>query len=137
MDFTNENILQIAMQQSAIDANCQAEDFLHSENVVALSAANPKARKYLSLPFNYNLISYGNNIIASINEKHRAVVTEYIDRFPMEHCFETPSLHVLNDALQKACLRICFMAEYFLPDLRVLRPLDCPYQTKLLHDAVE
>ena len=38
MGFTNEKILQIAMAQSAIDANCQAEDFLRSENVVALVA---------------------------------------------------------------------------------------------------
>ena len=135
MNFTNEDILQIAMEQSAIDANCRAEDFLRSENVVALSAANPQARKYLSLPLDCNLISYGSNIVASINEKYSAVVTEYINRFPAEHCFETPNLHVLNDELQKDNLRICFMAEYFLPDLRVLRPLDCPYQTKLLHAA--
>ena len=135
MDYTNETILQIAMEQSAIDANCQAEDFLRSENVVALSAANPKARKYLSLPFDCNLISYGNNIVASIGEKHRAAVTDYIDRFPVEHCFETPNLHVLNDALQKENLRICFMAEYFLPDLRALQPLDCSYPTKLLYSA--
>ena len=135
MNFTSEDILQIAMEQSAIDANCRAEDFLSSENVVALSAANPQARKYLSLPLDCNLISYGSNIVASINEKYSAVVTEYINRFPAEHCFETPNLHVLNDELQKDNLCICFMAEYFLPDLRVLRPLDCPYQTKLLHAA--
>lgn len=135
MDLTNEKILQIAMEQSAIDANCRAEDFLRPENVVVESAANPKARKYLSLPFDCHLISYGTNIVASINEKHRAVVTGYIHRFPVEHCFETPNLHVLNDALQKDGLRICFMAEYFLPDLRALRPLPCPYQMKLLHSA--
>ncbi len=135
MNFTNADILQIAMEQSAIDANCRAEDFLRSENVVALSAANPQARKYLSLPLDCNLISYGNNIVASINEKYSAVVTEYINRFPAEHCFETPNLHILNDELQKDNLRICFMAEYFLPDLRVLQSLDCPYQTKLLHAA--
>ena len=135
MDFTNDSILQIAITQSAIDANCRAEDFLRSENVVALSAANPKARKYLSLPLDCNLISYGNNIVASINEKYRAVVTDYIGRFPVEHCFETPNLHVLNDELQKNGLRICFMAEYFLPDLRALQPLGCPYETKLLGPA--
>ena len=123
------------MEQSAIDANCRAKDFLRSENVVVLSAANSKARKYLALPFDCNLISYGNNIVASISEKYRAVVTDYMNRFPAEHCFETPNLHVLNDALQKDGLRICFMAEYFLPDLRALRPLPCPYQMKLLHSA--
>lgn len=135
MDFTNEKILQIAMEQSAVDANCREEDFLRSENVVALSVANSQARKYLSLPFDCNLISYGNNIVASISEKHRAVVTDYINRFPAEHCFEAPNLHVLNDALQNDELRICFMAEYFLPDLQALRLLDCPYPMRLMHSA--
>lgn len=133
MYFTNEDILQIAMRQSAIDANCHADDFLRKENVVALSVANPQARKYLSLPLDCNLISYGTNIVASINEKHRAVVTNYINRFSVEHCFETPNLHILNDELQKENLRICFMAEYFLPDLRVLKSSSFPYKTKLLH----
>ena len=133
MHFTNEDILQIALRQSAMDANCQAEDFLRMENVVVESVVNSQARKYLALPLDCNLISYGTNIVASINEKYRAMVTDYINRFPVEHCFETPNLHVLNDQLQKEDLRICFMAEYFLPDLRVLKLLDCPYETKLLH----
>ncbi len=133
MNFTNEEILKIALRQSATDANCRAEDFLRTENVVVESSANVQARKYLSLPFDCDLISYGNNIVASVNEKYRAVVTDYIDRFPVEHCFETPNMHVLNDRLQKDGLRVCFMAEYFLPDLDALRPLDCSLRTKLLH----
>ncbi len=132
MNLTNDDILQIAMRQSAVDANCHADDFLRDENVVVESSANPGARKYLALPFDCNLVSYGNNIVASINEKYRAIVTDYISRFPVEHCFETPNLHVLNDELQKHGLRICFMAEYFLPDIRALRPLNCPYKTELM-----
>ncbi len=133
MNFTNAAILRIAMQQSAIDANCDTEDFLRSENMIVPSIVNPRARKYLSLPLDCNLISYGNNIVASINQKYRTIVSNYINRFPVEHCFETPNLHVLNDELQKEDLRICFMAEYFLPDLHELKILDCPYTTKLLH----
>lgn len=133
MNFTNDDILHIALRQSAYDANCREEDFLRAENVVVPSAANAQARKYLDLPLDCHLISYGNNIVASVNEKYRTTVTDYINRFPPERCFETPNLHVLNDALQPEGLRICFMAEYFLPDLRVLAPLDCPYPTKVLY----
>ncbi|MCM1568588.1 MAG: GNAT family N-acetyltransferase [Roseburia sp.] len=133
MNFTNADILRIAMQQSAIDANCSAENFLQSENIIVPSIVNPQSRKYLHLPFDCNLISYGNNIVASINEKYSAFVSEYINSFPVEHCFETPNLHILNDELQKKDLRICFMAEYFLPDLHELKILNCPYTTKLLH----
>ncbi len=133
MYFTNDSILRTALEQSAVDANCAAEDFLQSENVIVTSAANPGARKYLSLPLDCNLIFYGNNIVASINEKYRPIVSEYINSFPAEHCFETPNLHVLNDELQKDGLRICFMAEYFLPDLSELKVLDCPYELRVLH----
>lgn len=133
MNFTNEGILQIALEQSAADASCKPMDFLRTDNVVVESAKNARARKYLTLPFDCNLISYGANIVASVNEKYRAVVADYIGRFSAYHCFETPNMHVLNDALQKEGLRVCFMAEYFLPDLRALKPLPCPYQTKLLH----
>ena len=133
MNFTNKEILHIAMEQSAVDANCRAEDFLRTENVVVTSAARSGARKYLSLPFDCHLISYGNNIVASVNEKHRAVVTDYVNHFSVEHCFETPNLHVLNDALQKDGLRVCYMAEYFLPDLGALQVQDCSYGVKLLH----
>lgn len=135
MNFTNKDILEIAMEQSATDANCAGKDFLGKENVVVSSAVNPGARKYLKLPFDCNLISYGNNIVASVNEKYRDIVTAYINRFPAEHCFETPNLHVLNDAMQKENLRVCFMAEYFLPDLECMKVLECNYELKVLEQS--
>jgi len=51
--MTNQEIFQIALQQSAYDCNCNAEDFLLSENKVVLSQANEKARAYLPLPLEY------------------------------------------------------------------------------------
>lgn len=133
MQFTNNRILQIAMQQSAVDANCSADDFLRKENIVVISKENPDARKYLTLPFACNLISYGNNIVASITEKYRPIISDYINRFPVAHCFETPNLHVLDDAMLKEGFRVCFMAEYFLPDLEVLKALSCSYELKVLY----
>ena len=50
----------------------------------------------------------------------------------MEHLFETPHLHVLNDELMKKGQKICFMAEYFLPDVNALRTLNCPYELRIL-----
>ena len=132
MRLTNERIFQIAMQQSAIDANCNVEDFSRTENVIAVSKENASARKYLKLPHICNLISYGSNIVATISEEYENIVREYIDKYPVEHCFETPNLHILNDAFQKTGFRVCFMAEYFLPDVQILRALPCNYEFKLL-----
>ena len=114
--LTNQDILQIALRQHAVDSGCAPEDFLSEQNKVVTSRPHPDARRYLSLPFDCDLTSYGNNI----------------DRFPIEHCFETPNLHVLMDALRLHGLNICFMAEYFLPDVTTVHPLDCPYETRLL-----
>ncbi len=130
--MTNQEILRIAMEQSAIDANCSPEDFAQKENKIVYSQNNTAARKYLKLPLYCNLISYGNNIVASINKEIEEVVKAYIEKYPTEHCFETPNMHVLNDELQKRDMRICHMAEYFLPDLKVLKALPCKYPLKVL-----
>lgn len=129
---TNKEILQIAMQQSAVDANCCAEDFLRTENVIAISKAHPSARKYLKLPHICNLISYGNNVVATVSEEFEPVVNDYISKYSVEHCFETPHMHVLNDAFQEKGYRVCFMAEYFLPDITALRALSCDFECKTL-----
>lgn len=130
--FTNKQIKQIAMEQSAIDANCTAEDFTRSENVIVISKAHPLARKYLKLPHVCNLISYGDNIVATVAEEYRETVEKYINKYSTEHCFETPNMHVLNDAFQEHGFRVCFMAEYFLPNVDLLCELPCEFERRLL-----
>lgn len=39
-------------------------------------------------------------------------------------------MHMLNDAFAQKGFRVCFMAEYFLPDVNVLKALDCADGTK-------
>ena len=124
--------MKVAMRQSAIDANCDISDFFKTENVITISKENAAARKYLKLPHVCNLISYGNNIVATITEEYESIVKEYISNYPIEHCFETPNFHVLNDAFQEKGFRVCFMAEYFLPDVNVLRTLPCDFELKIL-----
>lgn len=130
--MTNGEILETAMRQSAIDANCRAEDFKSSKNVIVESVKNPNARKYLQLPLACNLISYGNNIVASVDMKYKDIAESYINKYETEHCFETPNMQVLNTEFMKHGLQVCFMAEYFLPDLNVLEPLPCKYEVRIL-----
>ena len=132
MNITNGMILQIALQQSAIDANCNVEDFLRDDNVICISKENAFARKYLQLPHVCNLISYGNNIVATISEEYEQIVKDYISKYAVAHCFETPNMHVLNDAFQENGFRVCFMAEYFLPDAQVLHSLPCDFELRIL-----
>ena len=130
--MTNNEIMRIAMQQSAFDSNCNMEDFTKTENKTVISGKNPKARRYLELPFSCDLTSYGNNIVASVSEVLMEAVSEYIAKYPVEHCFETPNLHILIEKLKPYNLNICFMAEYFLPDMNSIRFIECKYETRIL-----
>ena len=130
--MTNQEILRIAMAQSAIDLCAAPLDFEKSENVIVTSSENDGARRYLRLPFSCQLVSYGNNVVASVSPEFREITESYINKYPVEHLFETPNLHVLNDELMKKGQKICFMAEYFLPDVNALRALDCPYELRIL-----
>lgn len=132
--MTNKDILNIAMRQSAVDLSCSADDFLSDKNRVIISQKNDGARKYLELPFECNLVSYGNNIVASVRSDVSETVNKYINKYPIEHCFETPNMNVLSEKLSAYGLKICFMAEYFLPDLSVLKKLPCKYETRILED---
>ena len=130
--MTNDRILEIAMQQSAYDAGCQANDFSKEENIIVESMENCQARKYLKLPLACNLISYGTNIVASIQPQYRTIVEEYLSKYKVEHCFETPNMHWLNERLVEKGHKICFMAEYYLPDISRIPTLSCAYVTRVL-----
>lgn len=132
MKLTNVMIRRIALQQSAEDANCRAEDFVCGRNVISISKKNAAARKYIELPHICNLIYYGDNIVAAVAEEYKEIVEQYISKYPAEHCFETPNFHVLNDAFQQYGYRVCFMAEYFLPDVNKLTPLPCDYELRIM-----
>ena len=130
--YTNQDILQIAMKQSALDINCDPTDFLASTNIVVKSVIGAAARKYYKEPIACNLVSYGNNIVASVKEEYRSLVEEYIGKFEFYHCFETPNLHWLDSRMSELGQKICFMAEYFLPDMEKLSRSSCNYKLKIL-----
>lgn len=64
--MTKEEIWAAALRQSAVDLNCSPEDFGREHSVVVRSAPHAGARKYLSLPFFCDLVSYGGNVVASV-----------------------------------------------------------------------
>lgn len=130
--MTNETLRSIALRQSAIDLNCAPEDFFCGHSVVVHSVPQPQARRYLELPFFCNLVFYGGNVVASVAPEAELAVRAYLDRYAPEHCFETPNLHVLADALRPLGMRPCFMAEYFLPDVSLLQKAPCAYRLQLL-----
>ena len=120
------------MEQSAEDIGCEAEDFLRSENVTVPFRLGANARKYYKEPITCNLVSYGNNIVAASSEEVAELVAEYIDRYEFYHCFEAPNMHWLNERLAQRGYKICFMAEYYLPDVNRIPEIDCGFDLRIL-----
>lgn len=133
--MNNSDILRIAMQQSAFDCCCTAEDFQNTDNSVHESLPSDQARRYLKLPHICNLVSYGSNIVACGKKELLPEIREYIDGVSgISDCFETPELYILNGILERYDAKICFMAEYFLPDIGQIfgTNISCPYEIRVL-----
>lgn len=130
--LTNKDILKIAMEQSAEDIGCRPEDFLDSKNVVVPLKLGPNAKKYYKMPIGCNFISYGSNVVAAVTDETSDIVKEYVGKFEFYHLFETPNLHWLNERLADKGMAVCFMAEYYLPDINRLINHPIPYDIRVL-----
>ena len=133
--MTNDEIWRIAYAQSAIDCNCAPEDFTREAHTVTISQAHPAARKYLPLPFGCDLVSYGRGVVAQTSPECAAAVREYLSRVDRAHCMEAPDTHLLDKLLEPHGLKVCFQAEYFLPDVELVREQPCDYELRVLHQA--
>ena len=91
------------------------------ENVVVRSEERRGRRAYLSAPYDFDLTSYGGNVVACVREGLEGVARTYLRRHSAAHCFETPALHELDELLAPFGLKTRFQAEYFLP-VAVPRP---------------
>lgn len=130
--MTNEEMLNIALRQSALELNCTPDDLTCGRSRAVISRPAEGARKYLALPFYCQLVSYGGGVVASVNGEIYDEVKAYIEKYPPEHCFETPNILVLQSALERRGMSVCFMAEYWLCDTGAVRPTECGYELKLL-----
>ena len=118
--MTNKDIFDIALLQSSYDLSCTPDDLANGSRTVVISRKNDKARRYLTLPFICNIVTYGRGVVASVSEKHADFVSGYINSYEPYHLFETPNMHILDDYFAEKKARVCFMAEYFLPDINRL-----------------
>ena len=62
----------------------------------------------------------------------KEIVEWYINKYAAAHCFESPNVIALNEKLAEFGYKICFMAEYFLPDINELKEHPCDYEQRIL-----
>ena len=132
MMLSKKKVWRIAMEQSARDLNCASEDFLKSGPVLTSGGLPAGAKKYYKAPIPCNFVSYGGNVVASALPEYRDIAAEYIRTFDFYRCFETPAIHWLDERLAPLGQKVCFMAEYQLPDPDRVRPLPCAYTLRVL-----
>ena len=77
--FTNDSILHIAMQQSAIEYNCAIDAFMQQQSIITLPCASTSARKYLDVPFRCSLVSNGKNDVACAEKVLHNELRQYLD----------------------------------------------------------
>ena len=130
--MTNQEILAVAMRQSAADLGCTAADFTKHDPVIVSAGISPDARKYLKQPYAAYFVSYGSNIVASVSPELRGIVQEYLRQFPLIHSFEPPHLHVLHEALWPLGYGVGTTAEYWLPDVNAVQPQSCGFGLRVL-----
>lgn len=133
-NMNQSDILKIAMQQSAIDCSCRAVDFLSDKNVVVESFPAGAARRYLKLPHICDIVSYGSNAVVSCKKELIHDLEKFVNTTPLFACFETPAIYKLNSILGPFDAKVCFMAEYFLPDIEKIfaTELPCQFETRIL-----
>ena len=130
--MTDKDILRIAMEQSAEDIGCKAEDFKKTENVICKYHMGENARKYIKQPVIGNFVSYGSNVVAAVQDDIRDIAEEYLKKYEFYHLFETPNMTWLSEKLKPLGYGVCFMAEYYLPKLDMVKEHPCDFELKVL-----
>lgn len=134
--MTNSEIFETALFYSAIDCACEPGDFLKPGHTLTRSRPHPEARRYLELPHIANFVTYGNGVVATAGEEYMDAAERCLERFSHEdgtyRLFETPGLHEVDEIFAPLGGKTRFMAEYFLPDMDLLRPTKCPFETRIL-----
>ena len=134
--MTKQEILDIAMRQSAADCACGEEDFRRDSNVITESKASDSASRYMVTPHICALFTYGSNVVVSCRRDLIPDMEAFVNGIPKIHrCFEPPALYELNRILEKAGAEISWMHNFYLPDPGLIfgTETDCPYETRVLH----
>lgn len=132
MQFTNQKILQVAMQQLALEYGCFWQDFISTTNQVHISKKNANARIYRQTPVTCSLASFGSNVVCATGVEYVEFVKKYLSSGTVEECFSLSKVSMLQQRLLQDGKQITFTGEYFLPDLSKLSSTVCGYRIKEL-----
>ena len=130
--MTNRDMMEIALQQSAWDLQCDAKDFFKDEPVVVISHPEKRKKKFMPQINALEMATYGTNVVASVIPELKEVTEVYLKDKDPERAFEAPGIFELNRALYPFGYEVSFMGQNYLPRLEFLKELSCPFEMKVL-----
>jgi GNAT superfamily N-acetyltransferase len=110
----------------------QLTGIARTENVVVISKPCEQARFYMKLPSFCSLVSYGNNIVASVDERVADFVKTMINSLSPSNCFGPLGVRQMTEQFAQFNFAPLFQAEFWLPDVDILRELPCKYEMRIL-----
>ncbi len=130
--MTNREMMEIALQQSAWDLQCDTKDFSKDKPVVVISKPEKRKKKFMPEINAFEMVTYGTNVVASVIPELKEIAEAYLKDKDPERVFEAPGLFELNGALQPFGYEVSFMGQNYLPRTELLKALPCPYETRVL-----
>lgn len=115
--MTNQDILRIAMEQSAVDMNCTVAQLSDGGNHVVSSALHADAKKCYHKKLFCGFTFYGTGLVASVDETIRPFIEQFTAKHAGYRCIDAPQLMVLNREFEKYDKSVCYLATFYLPDL--------------------
>jgi len=115
--MTYSDAKMIAMRQSAVDLNCEAEDFISDKNKVVLSKLNKGRKRYITETSFCNLVCYGNACVASVDVNIKDFMECFMQKYDGRYCLE--QYLILDEEFKKYGKNI-WKSESFIPDIRRL-----------------
>lgn len=131
--LTYEEMLQIAMRQSALELGCNPEELI--KGGIFIGVTHPDARAYLKLPFDFQIVSYGSELVFTVRKDLLPLAEAFRKDFSDHYAFTAPAIQQLEAMLAPYGLKPRHMAEYFLPDPACIPDLPCKYEIRLLRQS--
>lgn len=130
--MTNQEIMEIALRQSAWDLQCGTEDFFKNEHVVVVSKPESRKKKFMALVNACELVTYGTNVVASVSCELKDAVSGFLSGKDPERAFEPGSILELERTVRPLGYEVSFMGLNFLPRTEMMREIECPYEMRVL-----
>lgn len=109
-------MLKIAMDQSAVDMGCRTSDFNRDGYTLVESKLQEDRKNYYKEEFFCAFTFYGKGIVASVDSKIKGFVDNYLKKYDGYRALSSPEIILLNRELEKHNKCISYIAEYFIPD---------------------